>query len=426
MKQVVQDNQKCEWLYLSRKFTIAQLLVQGLYDKSEAEFIAKSFDISCKNIITCNNKIIYLHDISKDFAISCKNIITCNNKISSRLECSNFSRDEDKSRSIINWCKENKENKVYPFAVVVENIKTQGSQIFDAQKTIGVKVGLHESNLNKTNLEAIITNQSKSEIINTGNYKYVYFMNLHKNIEQILNEQVTKGFCNHHYFISDKEYIKKRNCMILDWIEPANFVKFCKYQKKISKAPNSNEIKYDFEQSEEKAFSQKNSPEDHKLTNKVHLIKLICSEALNLLGISKRESLYQIFRLLEKRSVFEVVKAVPLVFFIEVLSPIDQVSSEIQAILSKGKKVSLNSTGFKVNAKEYFEEDLDSDIIDPDLYFNLWSKINSLAVKGQLVFEVQDWCYTLKVKEHLGDIEIYSMLNERNHLELDLINKVLF
>ena len=118
MKQVVLDNQKFDWLYLARKFSTAQLLVQGLYDKSEAEFIAKSYDISCKNIITCNNKL------------------------SSRLETSNFSRDEDKLRSIKNWCIENKENKVYPIAIVVEHIKTQGSQIQDALKTIGVKVGL--------------------------------------------------------------------------------------------------------------------------------------------------------------------------------------------------------------------------------------------------------------------------------------------
>lgn len=64
-------------------------------------------------------------------------------------------------------------------------------------------------------------------MVNAG-FKYIYFMNLHKNIESILSEQITKGWCGHHYFISDKEYVKKRNIMILDWIEPGNIVKFCK------------------------------------------------------------------------------------------------------------------------------------------------------------------------------------------------------
>lgn len=64
--------------------------------------------------------------------------------------------------------------------------------------------------------------------------KYVYFVNLPRTVEYFLSEFIRDIECIHHYFISDKEYIKKRNVLIVDWIEPANLVRFCRLLKRHS------------------------------------------------------------------------------------------------------------------------------------------------------------------------------------------------
>ena len=201
----VYDNIKYDWFHLGRRFEYSQLLVQGLYTRYEAEIIGKSFDIPSRNIFCCN-----------------KEITKC-------LETANLSRDEDKQKAIINWTKENRENKIFPFGVVFES-KKEGSTLADSLKTIGIKAGNFD-NFNKGGIDVLITNQIQTELLKTKGQKAIFIVNLPRSVEQMLVEKVTDLFCRHHYFISDKEYLKKRNSLVLEYIEPSNIVKFCKILK---------------------------------------------------------------------------------------------------------------------------------------------------------------------------------------------------
>ena len=172
------------------------------------------------------------------------------------------------------------------------------------------------------------------------------------------------------------------------------------------------------------------------------------SDAMNQLGISKKEPLWWVLRLFERRSVFEVYNAVPTVLMIDVLS--SEMSQEVAEIIAKGKKN--QNLGYKIFLKDFFIESAPEELeldqesarksglssntknpdkncqkkseIDLNRYFDMWMQINSLAGKGQISFEILDWTLVLKVKEHLTDVEIYQMLNERARTELEIIQKV--
>lgn len=53
----VYDNISTNWFHLSREFEFAQLLILGLYSKSEGDLLAKSFGIAQRNVLALNNQI---------------------------------------------------------------------------------------------------------------------------------------------------------------------------------------------------------------------------------------------------------------------------------------------------------------------------------------------------------------------------------
>lgn len=277
-----------------------------MYEKQEAEFIARAFETSKHNIISCNNNI------------------------SIRLQEAKFSRDEDKTKSITNWFKETKDssNQITPFGIILENLKANGSSVLDALKKNEIKVGS----------DVIVANQTKTEVLNTFGLKYIYYMNLYKNVESLLNEQVTKGFCNHHYFISDKEYMKKRNLMVLDSIEPVNFVKFCKSLKKLSTKNSVNKEKQEIFTADDLFIENdnKDSPMSIKVSNQEYSISISSSESMTQLGLVKKEPFFFIIRLLEKRNLFELKKVIPTTYLIEPIG--SEPDSQVSSILTKAKR----------------------------------------------------------------------------------------
>jgi hypothetical protein len=164
-----------------------------------------------------------------------------------------------------------------------------------------------------------------------------------------------------------------------------------------------------------------------KFANHSHTISIKTSEALAQLGTTRKENLFLILRLLEKRKVFNLVKCTPTVVNIEISSaaPQEPMPIELAEIIARAKKNPQNTSGYRVNIRDFFSED-DLSFSSSDKFFDIWLKINQFSTAGLLHFEVLDWNLKLKVKEHFTDVEILQMLNERTKNELDIVHKVIF
>jgi hypothetical protein len=163
-----------------------------------------------------------------------------------------------------------------------------------------------------------------------------------------------------------------------------------------------------------------------KVANHSHTISIKMSEALAQLGTTRKENLFLILRLLEKRKVFNLVKCTPTLVNIEISSAAAQepMPIELAEIIARAKKNPQNCSGYRVNIKDFFSED-DLSFSSSDKFFDIWLKINQFSTAGLLHFEVLDWNLKLKVKEHFTDVEILQMLNERTKNELDIVHKVI-
>ena len=422
-----------------------KLLISGLFTKEESLRLSRLFGIPSRY---CYNKRPKLRQLIKDFTIS---------------------KDLDKTKAFLSFLKQHGESPELHFIkeesfkimfplVILSDSKKERDRLSEGLRKLGIspihlgsdkqlegedqsaKKSVHTKKMMSLsdNLGTVYIGSSSRlpETFDLG-IKMIVVNGFPRSIDHLLQIVRFDG-AKQHLFFTDKEFLKKRNSLLSEFIEPACLLRLCKMMKRLSNVSSlrmTQEGLSSIHSSGRKSKASYDYPENKEFK----VLKLRQAELNKMLNTSKAEPLCWTINKLQERGNFNLMSSCPVSLKITFTIPNHTKSTNrgIKRIISHGKfssgkyRLDLLSMceGVKEKTKRLLRDNrimLDwaiVEVVTQSLRAQL-QKVEELKEKGILNIEVSDELMFFKPKEGLTDVQIYQIIAERKHDETNLLQKV--